>query len=121
MCAYVWSLLCVFIFKQKTAYEVRISDWSSDVCSSDLVADGIIEMIAGAMRTLRIGDPALLDTDIGPVIDAGARATLEAHIAWLENNARRLCVVKLGEETGNGHFVGPVAYEIDSKIGRAHV
>src|SRR3546814_5293933 len=28
----------VFFFKQKTAYEVRISDWSSDVCSSDLIA-----------------------------------------------------------------------------------
>src|SRR3546814_5182466 len=30
----VW--FCVFFFKQKTAYEMRISDWSSDVCSSDL-------------------------------------------------------------------------------------
>src|SRR3546814_14242322 len=30
----VWD--CVFVFKQKTAYEMRISDWSSDVCSSDL-------------------------------------------------------------------------------------
>src|SRR3546814_6304984 len=29
-------VLCVFFFKQKTAYEMRISDWSSDVCSSDL-------------------------------------------------------------------------------------
>src|SRR3546814_2301921 len=29
--------VCVFVFKQKTAYEMRISDWSSDVCSSDLV------------------------------------------------------------------------------------
>src|SRR3546814_7547182 len=29
-----------FFFKQKTAYEMRISDWSSDVCSSDLVPDG---------------------------------------------------------------------------------
>src|SRR3546814_4976629 len=28
--------ICIFFFKQKTAYEVRISDWSSDVCSSDL-------------------------------------------------------------------------------------
>src|SRR3546814_1663283 len=28
---------CIFFFKQKTAYEMRISDWSSDVCSSDLV------------------------------------------------------------------------------------
>src|SRR3546814_8884951 len=32
---YMWSL---FFFKQKTAYEMRISDWSSDVCSSDLSA-----------------------------------------------------------------------------------
>src|SRR3546814_3396573 len=29
--------VCFFFFKQKTAYDVRISDWSSDVCSSDLV------------------------------------------------------------------------------------
>src|SRR3546814_5222420 len=29
-------LMCFFFFKQKTAYELRISDWSSDVCSSDL-------------------------------------------------------------------------------------
>src|SRR3546814_13041300 len=29
-------MLCIFLFKHKTAYEMRISDWSSDVCSSDL-------------------------------------------------------------------------------------
>src|SRR3546814_9238298 len=32
----MYYTLCVFFFKQKTAYELRISDWSSDVCSSDL-------------------------------------------------------------------------------------
>src|SRR3546814_17329303 len=32
----VWRVVFVFVFKQKTAYEMRISDWSSDVCSSDL-------------------------------------------------------------------------------------
>src|SRR3546814_14578348 len=32
-------LVCFFFFKQKTAYEMRISDWSSDVCSSDLHLD----------------------------------------------------------------------------------
>src|SRR3546814_1334968 len=36
------SLLYFFFFKQKTAYEMRISDWSSDVCSSDLGARQII-------------------------------------------------------------------------------
>src|SRR3546814_7434500 len=35
----VVRVLIFFFFKQKTAYEMRISDWSSDVCSSDLVAD----------------------------------------------------------------------------------
>src|SRR3546814_3318124 len=30
-------MFCFFFFKQKTAYEMRISDWSSDVCSSDLI------------------------------------------------------------------------------------
>src|SRR3546814_9252821 len=39
-CILLFGLLffcfCVFFFKQKTAYELRISDWSSDVCSSDL-------------------------------------------------------------------------------------
>src|SRR3546814_8684916 len=42
MCSWYCSLaeLCFFFFKQKTAYEMRISDWSSDVCSSDLVPCG---------------------------------------------------------------------------------
>src|SRR3546814_10805450 len=36
------SCFVVFFFKQKTAYEMRISDWSSDVCSSDLLQFNII-------------------------------------------------------------------------------
>src|SRR3546814_1867642 len=45
-----------FFFKQKTAYEMRISDWSSDVCSSDLSRDripfldqGVVDLIASTM------------------------------------------------------------------------
>src|SRR3546814_3148350 len=47
----VCFLVCVFFFKQKTAYEMRISDWSSGVCSSDLhlarpmVADGVAVLL----------------------------------------------------------------------------
>src|SRR3546814_17636973 len=37
LCYAVSLFLCFFFFKQKTAYEMRISDWSSDVCSSDLI------------------------------------------------------------------------------------
>src|SRR3546814_12901426 len=36
----LWNLSFIFFFKQKTAYEMRISDWSSDVCSSDLPRAG---------------------------------------------------------------------------------
>src|SRR3546814_10898010 len=38
-------VFCFFFFKQKTAYEMRISDWSSDVCSSDLIARGMFGAI----------------------------------------------------------------------------
>src|SRR3546814_6251400 len=44
--------LCFFFFKQKTAYEMRISDWSSDVCSSDLLFGGRgIDQVSEAMRS----------------------------------------------------------------------
>src|SRR3546814_9368912 len=41
--------MCIFFVKQKTAYEMRISDWSSDVCSSDLVslAERLFELNIG--------------------------------------------------------------------------
>src|SRR3546814_2379585 len=39
MSCVVCMVVCFFFFKQKTAYEMRISDWSSDVCSSDLAGD----------------------------------------------------------------------------------
>src|SRR3546814_1856025 len=41
---YVWEC-CFFFFKQKTAYEMRISDWSSDVCSSDLHEAGLVVIV----------------------------------------------------------------------------
>src|SRR3546814_16307529 len=42
-----------FFFKQKTAYDMRISDWSSDVCSSDLVGGGQIDARAADVPLLR--------------------------------------------------------------------
>ena len=47
----------------------------------DDVADTMLAMIAGAMKALGIGDPRLLTTDVGPVIDAEAKAALDAHLA----------------------------------------
>src|SRR3546814_4183367 len=43
----VWDFFCFFFFKQKTAYEMRISDWSSDVCSSDLRRYAVGQQLSG--------------------------------------------------------------------------
>src|SRR3546814_10840320 len=48
--------LIFFFFKQKTAYEMRISDWSSDVCSSDL-REGHYNLISALHKSLRGSDP----------------------------------------------------------------
>src|SRR3546814_20579517 len=45
----------VFFFKQKTAYEMRISDWSSDVCSSDLIEVMRVTQLAGELRRAGVG------------------------------------------------------------------
>src|SRR3546814_2515282 len=47
------SLLLFFFFKQKTAYEIRISDWSSDVCSSDLARPRITVSSSSVLNTRR--------------------------------------------------------------------
>src|SRR3546814_14662423 len=57
-----------FFFKQKTAYEMRISDWSSDVCSSDLVDRLDVELLVGEEALLlrhRVGGHLLLGPDDG--------------------------------------------------------
>src|SRR3546814_4951399 len=50
--------MCFLFFKQKTAYEVRISDWSSDVCSSDLAT---ADMVAKQIDEARKGQKAAED------------------------------------------------------------
>src|SRR3546814_4501193 len=67
-----------FFFKQKTAYEMRISDWSSDVCSSDLVGIVAFEDAMGAAHRhceeYSWGEGNMgLDRDIGGDQDKGSR------------------------------------------------
>src|SRR3546814_12668695 len=62
--------MCCF-FKQKTAYEMRISDWSSDVCSSDLLDHGIVDAAAS-----QGGHQVLDGADADPVVIADERAEL---------------------------------------------
>src|SRR3546814_3108290 len=58
---FVFILFVFFFFKQKTAYEMRISDWSSDVCSSDLAfARFAVEQLAGQRETFRSARDAVV-------------------------------------------------------------
>ena len=80
----------------------------------DDVADGMIEMIAGAMETLKVGDPRDIATDVGPVIDDAAKKALDEHLKWLDQNATRICRLELPAEAKHGCFVAPAMYEIGS-------
>src|SRR3546814_3883926 len=51
--------MCVFFFKQKTAYEMRIIDWSSDVCSSDLGRVGTRGERSGGLGIVRVAERPL--------------------------------------------------------------
>jgi RHH-type proline utilization regulon transcriptional repressor/proline dehydrogenase/delta 1-pyrroline-5-carboxylate dehydrogenase len=76
----------------------------------DDVADRMIEMIAGAARELRIGDPRDPATHIGPVIDAEAKQRLEAHIARMKQGAR----VHFAGDAPEGNYVAPHIFELSS-------
>ncbi len=76
------------------------------------VADTMLAMISGAMEALTIGDPRLITTDVGPVIDAESKAALDTHLADLDRSAQQLARLALPSATG--HFVTPAIYEITS-------
>ncbi|MCK9366034.1 MAG: bifunctional proline dehydrogenase/L-glutamate gamma-semialdehyde dehydrogenase PutA [Metallibacterium scheffleri] len=78
------------------------------------IADKVLTMLAGAMAELRLGDPGLLSTDIGPVIDQDALDVLTAHAARMQREARLIAEVPLPAACAHGTFFAPRAYEIAS-------
>src|SRR3546814_10886540 len=84
VCDIVVFWLCFVFFKQKTAYEMRISDWSSDVCSSDLALRrlpggdaGARDPHAGGLRGVALPPPSQLSPSAssrGPRASDGAVA-----------------------------------------------
>jgi RHH-type proline utilization regulon transcriptional repressor/proline dehydrogenase/delta 1-pyrroline-5-carboxylate dehydrogenase len=80
----------------------------------DDIADATIAMIAGAMAELTVGDPALLATDVGPVIDAEAKARLDRHCAAMARAGRTIRAATPSPALAKGTFVVPYAFEIPS-------
>src|SRR3546814_1650075 len=133
---YLFNIMVMFFFfKQKTAYEMRISDWSSDVCSSDL----------------HVGFPATIGAQKGPVDGDNAgvffdrhdqrrrerlrgtrpalAAGIEARVDAVGDDGSSLAQIAIRERAGEGFGVAPdcerklveVAFAVLSEIGRAHV
>ena len=76
----------------------------------DDVADRMIEVIAGAARELKVGDPRDPSTHVGPVIDLEAKQRLEAHIARMKEAAR----VHFAGTAPEGNYVAPHIFELSS-------
>src|SRR3546814_8006872 len=141
-CAVVW--LSFFFFKQKTAYEMRISDWSSDVCSSDLVlgpdahvvavCQPCVQALAAVAVMAESGDkaqPRSMTLMAGPIDcrinPTGVNDLAVGHsMQWFE--AQMIDTVPPGF-AGMGRKVYPgfvqlsafMSMNLDRQIGRAHV
>src|SRR3546814_8462334 len=100
--------LLFFFFKQKTAYEMRISDWSSDVCSSDLLADRF-HLIAPDLPGWNASE-RLPGADYGVIAQA---ARLHAFIAALGDGP----VIVVGHSMG-GHISGLLAADHPEQVQR---
>ncbi len=69
-----------------------------------------LRLLAGALAELKVGDPAEPDTDIGPIIDAEARASLAQHVERLRRSAR--LIGEAAPAAVAGDFIRPVAFEL---------
>src|SRR3546814_18023343 len=124
MCGFLYF----FFFKQKTAYEMRISDWSSDVCSSDLLALATRtiaiehQVVGGAHRiSERVGDrdsalfrqahPQVLEQILGGVARAAHGQEPHDAVAVGEQYAFDAgCGVRSEEGRGGTKWVSPCRY-----------
>ena len=77
-------------------------------------AKEVIALLRGAMAELVMGDPALLSTDVGPIIDHVAKDSLEAHIKSMSSIGRIAYQLPYDKDLNQGSFVAPCMFEIDS-------
>jgi RHH-type proline utilization regulon transcriptional repressor/proline dehydrogenase/delta 1-pyrroline-5-carboxylate dehydrogenase len=83
------------------------------LCVQDDIADRVFEMVAGAARELKLGDPRDPATQIGPVIDSEAKGKLDRWIARAESRGAVLFRLEAGSPE-RGTYVAPAIVEIDS-------
>jgi RHH-type proline utilization regulon transcriptional repressor/proline dehydrogenase/delta 1-pyrroline-5-carboxylate dehydrogenase len=87
------------------------------LCVHETIADHVIEMIQGAAAELVVGDPALLSTDVGPVIDEDAFDGIQTHIARLNSEAKSLLSLVERAQAASiliANMIEPQAFEVAS-------
>src|SRR3546814_5966749 len=109
-------MLCFLFFKQKTAYEMRISDWSSDVCSSDLLldADGKIVSPDDPEKWRRKGE--------GKFVPVGTNPGKSVHLMDIHAEKGLQCAdCHFAQDShGNGFIYGEVANAIENGRSEEH-
>ncbi len=96
------------------------------LCLHEDIAEPVLDMISGAVRELRVGDPARIDTDVGPLIDAEAHANVLAQLERLRREAKPLWDEAPGDTQGRNRermhatearvaqLLAPQAFEVAS-------
>src|SRR3546814_9001139 len=104
-------MLVFFFFKQKTAYEMRISDWSSDVCSSDLIAEEIAVSQNVGELSLSLRSIADNKTQLEEAIASG-----DVTVPDGDPKAEQAMLLKIASQPVSGESTYSTG-----EIGRAHV
>jgi RHH-type proline utilization regulon transcriptional repressor/proline dehydrogenase/delta 1-pyrroline-5-carboxylate dehydrogenase len=78
------------------------------------IAPRVIEILKGAMAELKVGDPSLIETDIGPVIDEKAKESLESYRTQLKAGGHLIYECQQEKNMGKGSFVPPSVFELAS-------
>jgi RHH-type proline utilization regulon transcriptional repressor/proline dehydrogenase/delta 1-pyrroline-5-carboxylate dehydrogenase len=77
------------------------------------IADDFCQMLKGAMGALNMGNPSLLKTDVGPVIDEKALSELQAYTDSLSQQATLIGKTPLPSDLPHGYYIQPQAYEVE--------
>src|SRR3546814_13970925 len=124
--------MVVFFFKQKTAYEVRISDWSSDVCSSDLN----LASESRAASTLRLPSTILLPPSAASILAVQTKTlaslpSLPRHtkyfwftraVSWMTSGGTPRYDASKRPGSGSGHWVRPAFFRLaERRVGKEGV
>jgi len=83
------------------------------LCVQHDCADRVLTMLRGALHELRVGNPDMLSTDVGPVIDAQAQTVIEKHIQDMREAGHKIDQLDLDPMCQHGSFVAPTLIEID--------